>query len=79
MEIIRNVKEESQFEDLRMGDVFIAANDNCVYMKTDEAYEYPDNRDYYFNAVSLEDGSLTKFKDWEEVRIPKKVVLTVDE
>lgn len=79
MEIIRNVKEESQFEDLRMGDVFIAANDNCVYMKTDEAYEYPDNRDYYYNAVSLGDGSLVKINDWEKVIIPKNVTLTVEE
>ena len=79
MEIIRNACKEIQFEDLREGDVFIATDDEKLYMKTSEAYEYPDDRDHYFNAVSLEDGSLVKCKDWEEVRIPKKVVLTVDE
>ena len=79
MQIIRNVHEEKQFEDLRMGDVFIAADDNCIYMKTDEAYEYPDDRDHYYNAVSLGDGSLVKVNDWEKVFIPKNVTLTVDE
>ena len=79
MKIVRNVHEESQFEDLRMGDVFIAADDNCVYMKTDEAYEYPDDRDHYYNAVSLDDGSLVKFCDWVKVFVPKNVTLTIDE
>ena len=79
MKIIRNVHEESQFEDLRMGDVFIAADDNCVYMKTDEAYEYPDNPDYYYNAVNLDEGSLVKINDWEKVFVPKNVTLTIDE
>ena len=79
MKIIRNVKEEKQFEDLRMGDVFIAADDNCVYMRTDEAYEYSDDRDHYYNAVSLGDGSLVKINDWEKVIIPKNVTLTVEE
>ena len=64
MKIIRNAHEESQFEALRMGDVFIATDDNCVYMRTDEAYEYPDDRDHYYNAVSLSDGSLVKINDW---------------
>lgn len=79
MKIIRNAHEEKQFEDLRMGDVFIAADDNCVYMRTDEAYEYPDDRDHYYNAVSLGDGSLVKINDWEKVLIPKNVTLTVEE
>lgn len=79
MEIIRNARKEIQFEDLRMGDVFIAGDDNCIYMKTDEAYEYPDDRNYYYNAVSLGDGSLVKINDWEKVLIPKNVMLTVDE
>ena len=79
MKIVRNACEEIQFEDLSMGDVFIAADDNCVYMKTDEAYEYPDDRNHYYNAVSLGDGSLVKINDWEKVRIPKNVTLTVDE
>lgn len=79
MKIIRNAHVEKQFEDLCMGDVFIAADDNCAYMKTDEAYEYPDNRDYYYNAVSLGDGSLVKINDWEKVLIPKNVTLTIDE
>ena len=79
MRIVRNVREETQFEDLRMGDVFIAADDNCVYMKTDEAYEYPDNPDYYYNAVCLGDGSLVKINNWEKVFVPKNVTLTIDE
>lgn len=79
MKIIRNIKEESQFEDLRMGDVFIAVNDNCVFMKTDEAYEYPNDPDYHYNAVNLDSGSLVKFRDWEKVLIPKNVTLTIEE
>ena len=79
MKIIRNVKEESRFEDLRMGDVFIAVDDNCVYMKTDEAYEYPNDPDHYYNAVCLSDGSLVKISDWVKVLIPKNVTLTVEE
>lgn len=79
MEIIRNACKKMQFEDLRIGDVFIAIDDEKPYMKTSEAYEYPDDRDHYLNAVSLEDGSLIKFKDWEEVCIPKNVTLTIDE
>ena len=79
MKIVRNVHEETQFEDLHMGDVFIAADDNCVYMKTDEAYEYPDNRDCYYNAVNLDEGSLVKINDWEKVFVPKNVTLTIDE
>ena len=79
MKIIRNTHEEKHFEDLCMGDVFIAADDNCVYMKTDEAYEYPDNRDYYYNAVSLVEGSLVKINDWEKVFVPKNVTLTIEE
>ena len=79
MEIVHKVHEEKQFEDLCMGDVFIAADDNCVYMRTDEAYGYPDNRDYYYNAVSLGDGSLVKIDDWEKVFVPKNVTLTIDE
>ena len=79
MKIIRNAHKEKQFEDLRMGDVFIAADDNCVYMKTDEAYEYPDNRDYYYNAVNLGEGSLVKINDWEKILVPKNVTLTIDE
>lgn len=79
MEIIRKTSERLQFEDLRQGDVFIATDDNQPYMKTSEAYEYPDDRDHFFNAVNLEDGSLVRVKDWEEVRIPKKVFLTVED
>ena len=79
MKIIRNARKEIQFEDLRMGDVFITVDDNHLYMKTDEAYEYPDDRDHYYNAVSLGDGSLVKVNDWEKVLIPKNVTLTIDE
>lgn len=79
MEIIRNAYREIQFNELRVGDVFIAVDEGKVYMKTRKAYEYPDDRDHYFNAVSLVDGSLVKCKDWQKVRIPKKVVLTIDE
>ena len=62
-----------------MGEVFIAPDDEKVYMRTSEAYEYSDDRDLYFNAVNLEDGSLVKFNDWEDIFIPKKVFLTIDE
>lgn len=79
MKIIRNVRKEIQFEELRMGDVFITVIDNHIYMKTDEAYEYPDDRDHYYNAVSLDNGSLVKVNDWEKVLIPKNVTLTIDE
>ena len=79
MEIIRNACEETQFKELCEGDVFIANDDRNLYMKTSEAYEHPDDPDHYLNAVSLEDGSLVRFRDWEAVHIPKKVVLTVDE
>jgi hypothetical protein len=79
MKIIRNARKEIQFEDLRMGDVFITVDDNHLYMKTVEAYEYPDDRDHYYNAVSLGDGSLVKVNDWEKVLIPKNVTLTIDE
>ena len=79
MKIVRNVHEESRFEDLRMGDVFIAVDDNCVYMKTDEVYEYPNDPDHYYNAVCLGDGSLVKISDWVKVLIPKNVTLTVEE
>ena len=64
MKIIRNVHEESQFEDLSMGEVFIAADDNCIYMKTNEAYEHLHDPDHYYNAVCLGDGSLVKISDW---------------
>mgnify|MGYP003300548878 CR=1 FL=1 len=67
MKIIRNACPEVQFEDLRLGDVFIATDDNCVYMRTDEAYEYSNDLDHYYNAVSLGDGSLVKIKDWEKL------------
>lgn len=79
MEIIRNAYKEIKFEELHEGDVFISSNDERLYMKTSEAYEYNDNRDYYLNAVDLEDGILIKFLNWEKVRIPKKIVLSVDE
>lgn len=79
MKIVRNIREETQFEDLRMGEVFILANDNCIYMKTNEAYEYPDDPDHYYNAVSLDDGSLVKISDWVKVFIPKNVTLSIDE
>ena len=79
MEIIHNAKGRKQFGGLCMGEVFIALDDKKVYMRTSEAYEYPDNRDHYFNAVNLEDGSLVKFNDWEEIFIPKEVFLTINE
>lgn len=78
MEIIRNAQKKIQFENLHIGDVFIA-DDNCVYMKTDEAYECPDDYDHYYNAVDLGDGSLVKFSDLEKVLTPKNVTLTIDE
>lgn len=79
MEIIRNTYKEIQFKELHEKDVFIAIDDGGLYMKTSEAYEFIDDPDHYLNAVSLEDGSLAMFKDEEKVRIPKKVILTVDE
>ena len=79
MEIIRNTYKEIQFKELREGDVFIAVDEGQLYMKTSKAYEFPDDPDHYFNAACLKDGSLVKFEDWEKVRIPKKVTLTVDE
>lgn len=79
MKIIRNTLEALQFEQLKIGDVFIAYDDNQVYMKTDEAYEYPDDRDHYVNAVLLADGSLVKINEWERVIKPQAVTLTVEE
>lgn len=79
MEIIRNACEVIQFKELCEGDVFIAVDDEKLYMKTSEAYEYPDDPDHCLNAVSLEDGSLIKFNEWERVRLPKRTFLTVDE
>lgn len=79
MKIIRNVADVIQFEDIKIGDVFIAADDNGVYMKTDEAFEYADDRDHYVNAVRLDDGSLVKVNEWERVIIPQNVTLTVEE
>ena len=79
MNIIRNVAQGLRFEDLRQGEVFITTEDDHLYMKTSEAYEYPDDRDHYFNAVHLEDGSLIKINDWEEIRKPKKAFLTVED
>ena len=48
-------------------------------MKTDEAFEYPDDRDHYVNAVLLTDGSLVKINEWERVIKPQAVTLTVEE
>lgn len=79
MEIIRNACKEIQFKELHERDVFIAVDNEELYMKTSEAYEFIDNPDYCLNAVSLEDGSLVMFNSKEKVRVPKKVVLTVDE
>ena len=79
MKIIRNKAVEKQFKDICTGDVFIMPDDEQLYMKTVEAYEYPDNRDYYLNAICLEDGSWVKINDWEEIFIPKNVTLTIDE
>lgn len=79
MEIIRNTYKEIQFKELHERDVFIAVDERELYMKTSKAYEFYDDPDHYLNAVCLEDGSLVKFEDWEKVRVPKKVTLTVDE
>lgn len=78
MEIIRNACQEIQFKELCEGAVFIA-DDKKLYMKTDEAYEYPDDPDHCLNAVSLEDGSLVKFNEEERVCLPKRTFLTVNE
>ena len=78
MKIIRNISERKQFKEL-MGDVFIAVDDESLYMRTSEAYEFPDRNEYHYNAVCLADGSLVNFKEWEQVSIPKEVTLTVDE
>ena len=48
-------------------------------MKTDEAFEYPDDRDHYVNAVLLADGSLVKINEWERIIKPHAVTLTVEE
>lgn len=79
MKIIRNRAVEKQFEDICAGEVFITRDDGHLYMKTVEAYEYPNNRDCYLNAICLEDGSWVKINDWEKIFIPKNVTLTVDE
>lgn len=79
MKIVRNVADEIYFKDIKIGDVFIAADDNEVYMKTDKAFEYANDPDHYLNAVALEDGSLVKVNEWERVIIPKTVTLTVEE
>lgn len=75
MEIIRNAYKEIQFKELHQNDVFIAVCDGKLYMKTNKVC---DDSDQYLNAVSLESGTLVEFDDWEKVRVPKKVVLTVD-
>ena len=79
MKIVRNTLDAQQFEQLKIGDVFITYDDNQIYMKTDEAFEYPDDRDHYFNAVYLENGSLVKINEWEKVIKPQSVTLTVEE
>ena len=79
MRIIRNTLDSLQFEHLKIGDVFIGHDDNQVYMKTDEAYEFPDDHDHYLNAVKLADGSLVKFNQWERVIKPQAVTLTIEE
>ena len=79
MKIVRNSHKVIQFKDLRIGDVFITVEDDHVYMRTDEAYEYLDDPDHICNAVSLGDGSLVRIKDYEKVFIPKNVTLTIDE
>ena len=79
MKIIRNKAEKKQFEDIRVGEVFIMRDDGQLYMKTVEAYEYTNDRDCYLNAINLEDGSWVKINDWEEIFIPKNVTLTVEE
>ena len=79
MEIIRNTYKEIQFRELHVGDVFIAVDKGELYMKTRKAYEFLDDPDHSLNVVCLKNGSLDEFEDWEMVRVPKKVVLTVDE
>ena len=79
LKIVRNTLDALQFEHLKIGDVFIAYDDHQVYMKTDEAYEYPDDRDHYVNAVLLADGSLVKINEWERVIKPQAVTLIVEE
>lgn len=79
MKIIRNASERKQFKELLMGDVFIAIEDESLYMRTSEAYEFPARDEYHYNAVCLVDGSMVFFKEWEQVSIPKEVTLTVDE
>lgn len=79
MKITRNTRKEIQFEELCRGVVFITVEDNCVCIKTDEAYQYPDDRNHYYNAVSLGDGSLVKIDSRERVLVPQNVTLTFDE
>ena len=79
MNIIRNTLDSLKFEHLKIGDVFISRDENRVYMKTDEAYEFPNDDDHYLNAVSLANGSLVKFDGWEEVIQPQSVTLIVEE
>ena len=76
MEIIRNTYKEILFKELQEGDVFIAVDNGKLYMKTDKVC---DDSDQYLSAVCLKNGTLVEFNDWEKVRVPKKVVLTVDD
>lgn len=75
MKIVRTAAEVTKFEDLKTGAVLISSGNNKVYMKIDEIYD--DERGY--NAVSLEDGSLVNFSDWERIILPRSVTLTVEE
>ena len=79
MEIIRNVAQGLRFEDLRQGEVFIAADNNKLYMKINEVYEYYADPFHCFNAVCFEDGSLIFIGKMEEIRKPKKAFLTVED
>ena len=79
MKIIRNTADPMRFENLKIGTVFILEDDNQVYLKTDEVYEYSDRDDYYLNAVKLEDGSMVKLKGYDRISVPQSVTLTIEE
>lgn len=75
MKIIRNFNEKIEmFGVIDCGTVFMC--DDVCYIKT--GGEAIINSDLTINAVSLEDGTMWGFKDYQEVRIIK-ATLTIED
>lgn len=80
MRIIREDVKMSRFEEIDVGEVFIAEGD--VYMKTSSFYEIETNyaeqeSRWRYNAICLSTGCFNLFSDSDRVKSCGEVCLTV--